>query len=82
MTKMIGDNILFAVHTQNMDGEVQEGTVRSLSPSGRFVQIGYGWYAVDRVTVLEVLPQTEPESAPVNQQQAPVQSVPEEPPKE
>jgi hypothetical protein len=79
MKKLIGKDILYTVHCQQLDGVVQDGTVRALSPSERYVQIDHSWFAVDQVTVLEELTQPEPVQLQVKQQQQPAEAPAEAP---
>ena len=64
MKKLIGKRILFAVHVPKFDGFVFEGVVEGLSPSEKYVVISHGWYDVEKVNVLEELPDEEKEEKP------------------
>jgi hypothetical protein len=60
MQKWLHKEVLFTHAYPREDGIVQAGKVRQLSTSGRYVQIGYAWYAVDKISILEEAPAKNP----------------------
>ena len=49
---MIGKRVLYY---PTVLGDIQEGIVEELSPSGKFVKVSGKWYVCIRVDMLEVL---------------------------
>lgn len=80
VTNCLGKRVLFQHNVANQDHLVMEGRMQVLSPSGKYAYMGGGdWEQVDRLTILELLPEDfsyvpkvagAPKLAIVQQQQA------------
>ena len=71
LKELVGKRILFGVNLEGHDGRVHEGRVQGFSPNGLFVDVGYGWHAVDKVSVLDVLEEAEQPGAGVQAPEKP-----------
>jgi len=70
MKQYVGQYILFRVNQSAHFGHVYGGVVQLLSPSGLFARIGWTWYAVSDVSVLESVPPSlleDPLAAPIHE---------------
>jgi hypothetical protein len=56
MQKWLNKEVLFTHAHPREDGVVQDGIVRRLSTSGKYVLIDHRWYAVDKIAILEEAP--------------------------
>lgn len=61
INECVGKTVLYQSHLPSEEDDVQHGTVEEFSPSSKYVRIDFRWYAVDRISVLEEMP--DPKSA-------------------